>query len=336
MNIVIASGGTLGHLTPILPVVEVLSKEHQVYLITTKKLEFNHKFKKIFYVDAIGRTKNIFKFIKKNLSANSHIKKLFKEIKPDLIIGMGGYISGIVVRLANKNKIKSIIHEQNSVLGLSNKLVVKNVDLLIHSYFNIDYKGKNKLYLPNPRIEESRYKSRLYKKKTKNILITSGTNGARSINEIGIALSNKLSDYNITLITGKKYFEEFKKYKKSNLNIIPFTKNLISFISKADIVISRAGATSISEIIGSKTKAIYIPSPNVTNNHQTKNTSFVINNNLGIVLLEEELSLNKIIDCIKQLENNSDIYINNLNKLSTNNIVNRYIKVINEVLNKNA
>ena len=67
MNIVIASGGTLGHLTPILPVVEELSKKHQVYLITSKKLEFNHKFNEIFYVDAIGRTKNIFKFIKKNM-----------------------------------------------------------------------------------------------------------------------------------------------------------------------------------------------------------------------------------------------------------------------------
>ena len=323
MNIVIASGGTLGHLTPILPIVDVLSKNNNVYLITSKQLEFDHKFKEIYSIDAVGRTKNILKFFKKNISSNIKIKKLLKKIKPNLIIGMGGYISGLVIRLAIKYKIKTIIHEQNSVLGLANKLVAKKVNLLIHSYYDIDYKGENKIYLPNPRIEESNNKSRVYKKKTKNILIISGTNGAKFINELGIKLSKVLNEYNITLITGKKYFDEYILYKQTNLKILPFTKKLIDYICEADIVISRAGATSISEIIGTKTKAIYIPSPNVTNDHQNKNTNYIIQNKLGIVINEKELTITKLINGIKELEVNSDLYINNLSKINSKNIINQ-------------
>ena len=97
MNIIVASGGTLGHLTPILPIVKKLSETYNVYLITSKKLEFNHSFKKIYNIEASGISKNIIKFVNKNLKATKEIRRILKELKPSLIIGMGGYISGLVM-----------------------------------------------------------------------------------------------------------------------------------------------------------------------------------------------------------------------------------------------
>ena len=331
MNIIVASGGTLGHLTPILPVVNKLSNIHNIYLLTSKDLEFDHSFKKIYKINAIGRTKNIVKFISVNIKASKFIKQIINNIKPDLVIGMGGYISGLVVRNGIKNKIHTIIHEQNSVLGLANKLVVKKVDLLIHSYYDINYNGINKKYLPNPRFEEASIKAKLYKKINKQILITSGTNGSKVINEISIELAKRLKEYNFLLVTGKKYYDEYKYINYPNLQIIPSTKNLIQLIAKSEIVISRAGATTISEILGTKTKAIYIPSPNVTNNHQFKNTKFIKENKLGIVLLENELTIDNLLNKINDLENNKLIYETNLNKLNEKDIVNKYIESIYEV-----
>ena len=270
MKIVIASGGTLGHLMPIIPVVKTLRElNYEVILYTSKKLNFDESlFSKIINYKAYGLSKNLYKSIYKNYLVYKEIKRNLKNESPNLIIGMGGYISGITILAGSKLNIKTIIHEQNSVIGTSNKLVLNKVDYLIYSNEYLNVNIKNKLYLPNPRSEVAYNFHKITKRNDKQILIVSGSLGAKTLNEIGIKISKELVDYKVILITGNRYYDEYKKYECKNLKVIPNTKNLIKLICESYLVISRAGATTISEILGSKTVGIYIPSPNVTKNHQ--------------------------------------------------------------------
>lgn len=334
MKIVIASGGTLGHLMPIIPVVKKLRElNYEVILYTSKKLNFDESlFNKIINYKAYGLSKNLYKSIYKNYLVYKEIKRNLKNESPNLIIGMGGYISGITILAGSKINIKTIIHEQNSVIGTSNKLVLNKVDYLIYSNEYLNVNIKNKLYLPNPRSEVAYNFHKITKRNDKQILIVSGSLGAKNLNEIGIKLSKELTIYNVILITGNRYYNEYKKYECNNLKVIPSTKNLIKLICESYLVISRAGATTISEILGSKTVGIYIPSPNVTKNHQYKNCKMLIDNNLGMVINEKDIKDYNIVSYIYKVLNNYELYQNNLNKLKFNNVVNDYIKVIGDIL----
>ena len=334
MKIIIASGGTLGHLMPIIPIVKKFRElNYEIILYTSKKLNFDESlFNKIISYKAYGLSKNLYKSIYKNYLVYKDIKRNLKKDSPTLIIGMGGYISGITIFAGSKLNIKTIIHEQNSVIGTSNKLVLNKVDYLIYSNEYLNVNINNKVFLPNPRSEVAYNFHKITKRNKKQILIVSGSLGAKTLNEIGIRLAKELLDYNIILITGNRYYDEYKRYECNNLKVISSSKNLIKLICESYLVISRAGATTISEIIGSRTVGIYIPSPNVTKNHQFKNTKIIVDNNLGIVINEKDLKDYNIVSYIYKIFNNYEIYKNNLDKLKFNNVVNDYIKVIGDIL----
>ena len=161
-KIIISGGGTLGHILPIIPVIMDIYKQYDLYFIGTKKglekkylenNDYNKYFKKMYFLDMEGiNRKNIFKNIKvlyKYYIIRKQIIKIYETIKPNLIIGMGGYISGVSIKIANSKKIKTIIHEQNATMGLANKLVYKKVNKVLLSY-DID-EIKEKVVIGNPR-----------------------------------------------------------------------------------------------------------------------------------------------------------------------------------------
>ena len=336
MKIIIASGGTLGHLTPILPVVKKLKEMgYQIILYSSKELNFDKNyFNEVKNYKAYGLTKNIYKTVFKNYITYKKLLKDLKQEQPNLLIGMGGYISGLAILAASNQSIKTIIHEQNSVIGTANKLVLKKVNFLIYSNKTLDVKIQNKIYLPNPRSEDASHYQKIYQKQNNQILIVSGSLGAKTLNEIGLILCKQFKEYNFILITGKRYFDDYKNKKMNNLKIIPRTNNLIKLICESKIVISRAGATTISEIIGSNTVGIYIPSPNVTKNHQLKNCNFIQEQHLGLVINEQDIKeYNISSELIKVIENYQE-YQENLNRLEFNNVIEKYIKIIGEVISK--
>lgn len=345
MKIIIASGGTLGHLTPILPIVELLKYEkNEIYLYTSKKqvvnnfYKTNNYFTNITFYETKGINKRIISTIKTNLKAYRQIKKDLGELKPDIVIGMGGYVSGIVIKAAHNLGLKTITYEQNSIIGKANKMCLKYSDKFIYSYENLKIPKKYKTikyYLINPRQEYTREQIKLYHEKYNQILITSGSLGSEKINETIIQVIKNFPEYKFIMVSGERYYKEFSEIKKNNkidnLLVIPSTDNLVKYILESKIIISRAGATTISELIGGNKLAIYIPSPNVTANHQVKNVKFIYDNELGIVLYEKNLSVEELTRLINLLLEHQDAYKRRLEVYNQQKSINKFITIIKEM-----
>ena len=212
MKIVFTGGGTLGHIYPTFPVIKKLKEEgNEVYFIGgTRKNEEellikNKDIDKVYLIDLQGFKRKIslynFITIKKYLKAKKKVKMILDEIKPDIVIGMGGYDSAPVLNVANSRKIKTIIHEQNSVYGLVNRFFKRKVDKVLLSY-DID-NGEKIKHIGNPRTSEfyNKYKDIIDKKTMFNnkILVVGGSLGAKKINDFFIE-THKDNFYVIVII----------------------------------------------------------------------------------------------------------------------------------------
>ena len=340
MNVVITAGGTLGHIMPGLEIAKELSKKHNVIYITSLKDEKYDILKKadylnkVYYINAQGFNKNIIYNIKtiiKVLNSTKDIKQILKQEKIDLAIGMGGYISGIVINVCNRLKIKTIIHEQNKIMGLSNKLVLRKTNKILLTFnTKLPLKYKTKIYqVSNPRLFIN--KPLNISKKDKQILITSGSNGSKFINSLAIELcnSNLLREYRIVIVTGKKYFEEVKnKINKVNVKKIEFVENLLPYLYESSIVITRAGSSTIFEAICMNTILIMIPSPNVANNHQYHNAKEIKELGMGELVEENENTYKNILRTIDNVDLNKQKYITNIINYKNKYTLKRIIDII--------
>ena len=335
MNIAIAAGGSLGHINPGIILGEKLSEKHNVIYITSlkdKRFDVFNNLKSVFYINCQGFNKSILHNIntcRKVIVGFNQIRKIFKKEKIDLVIGMGGYVSGISILTGNILKIKTIIHEQNKVIGRANKWVIKKVDKALLT-FDIDINNVKKYIVSNPTLFTS--KPNTYKER-KRILITSGSNGAEEINDLSVKLINKgyLDKYNITLITGKKYYESVKnKINNKNVEIIPFVSNMNEYIYKSSIIISRAGSSTIFESIALDTVPLLIPSNNVTNNHQYYNSLEITKLGLGEAVNKNENLVDNVLKLIKRIEFDYDKYIYNIRKYKEQYSIESFIDIIEE------
>lgn len=321
-KIVFAGGGTLGHIYPMIPVIEELKKiypEIEIIFIGSKKglenkvLRDNTNITESYFLDIQGFKRrlsmNNFKTVYKYYKSINYCKTLLRKLSPDIVIGMGGYVSGPVVKSASKLKIKTIIHEQNSVMGLANKVLLKKVDLVLLSY-NIPLKNKNYLLVGNPRSSQVYRLSQNYSKGSSvypKVVVVGGSRGAGRINDCILSIGPELKRKKIktTLITGEKYYEEnkekVKKHTNEFLEVIPFSNSIIKLFIDADLVISRSGATTISELMALEKITLFIPSPNVTSNHQYKNAKILEDEMAAKVLLEENLNSYTLIEEIESL-----------------------------------
>ena len=304
-KIMFTGGGTLGHIFPMMPVIEELKKRYPDYQVMffgsktglEKKLLSNHPFiDEAYWLDIEGLKRKLtlqninvlFKYYQAKRKAN----KILQEIRPDVVIGMGGYVSAPVVKEASKLKIATIIHEQNSYLGLANKLLIKKVDKVLLA-FPLPKKIKNSQVIGNPRSSEVIRKAKNYVKSKQNskiLLVVGGSRGAQKINELTLKIvtSLKLQNIKTILITGNKYYNEHKDKLLSLVDdyfeVIPFTNEIIKLINEASVVVSRSGATTLFELMALKKICLLIPSPNVTNNHQLANANYFKDKGCTIVI----------------------------------------------------
>lgn len=350
MVIAFSGGGTLGHIYPAISIAKQYKKKYPqsriIFILTQKEKQYikNLNIKEIdyiYYFDACGLSKNPFKIIKgivKNILVINQIKKILKEELVDVIIGMGGYISTLSIYSGIKLKKKTIIHEQNSIMGIGNKFVEKYVDLVLLTFNNKKVKNKNKIIVGNPRYYDAKNTKTNYFKSNKNILVTSGTLGAKKINDVIIDFLNneESKQYTTTLITGKRYYNDVitKLIPGKHYEVLPFTNDMLNLMNKSGIVISRSGATTMYEILGTTSIGIYIPSPNVIGNHQYYNAKEFDNKSLCLLIEEDNLNSLSLIDAINNIKNNYKRYIynicqyqNTLNKIEITDL-------INEVVNK--
>lgn len=350
-KIIFVGGGTLGHIYPFIPIVNKIKHQYELYFIgTTNGLEKNlidktEGFAKVYYLPMQGFRRSFslynLKTLKMYFQCKRKVKKILDVIKPDLVIGMGGYISGVVINVSIKQKIKTMIHEQNSVLGLSNKLLERKVNMVLLSFPVINkLKNKNVKIVGNPRLSEIYQSYPIRKEEKKLIVVVGGSRGSKQINDTTIASKDKLLNlgYRIVLVTGKKYYEEneisIKKIKEPKFQIIPFTDKLIDFLKQASIVISRSGATTLVELMALSKICLFIPSPNVTNNHQEKNADILVKNECALKILEKDLTVDKLVSLITKLEN-KDLrikFINNMRKLANYHATDDFIFEIEKLL----
>ena len=323
MRVIISAGGTGGHIYPAISIINKIKEMDQsseiLYIGTTDRMERDiipSLGIKYIGIKTNGISKNIIKltkFVTNTLISYNKCKKIMKEFKPDIVIGVGGYVTTPVLLAAHYLKIKILIHEQNSIPGKANLTLSKYADTICISmkssekYFN----HKNVVFTGNPRGEEILKGNKLDKTKlglTKNkklVVITTGSLGSTIINNKIVKLLPKIKDkdYEVLFITGKNNYEELQKEQ--------MPKNVIL---KPDLIVSRAGATIISEITSLGLASILIPSPYVANNHQEINAQDLEKNNAAYVIREKDFDENKFINMMDELLNNDK----KIEKIKTN------------------
>ena len=229
-------------------------------------------------------------------------RKIIKSFKPDVVIGTGGFASGPLLKMANSMNIPTVIQEQNSFPGITNKLLSKKAKIICVAYDNLErFFSKDKMILTgNPvrqdliDIDGKRNEAINYFKldaTKKTLLVLGGSLGARRVNQLIEKELETLLSLNVQVIwqCGKFYLEEYKKYNKNNVQVVAFIERMDLVYAASDIVISRAGASSVSELCIVGKPVIFIPSPNVAEDHQTKNAKSIVDKKGAIMLKESEL-----------------------------------------------
>lgn len=325
MKVVITAGGTGGHIFPALALISKLKEKDKnveiLYIGTTNRMEKDIIPKEgIPYIGiemkGLNR-KNIFKNIdvmKTYLKAVSKAKAELTKFKPDIVIGFGGYISAPVIYAAHKLKIKTIIHEQNSIPGVSNKFLSRYVDKVLVSFKESikDFPNDKTIYTGNPRSEQIKDIEKIdkttlgFKKDKALIIIVMGSLGSltmtKKLKETLPLFKNK--DYQVLLITGKDYYDDYKDIKlSSNVKLVPFVDNLLGLMKDTDLIVTRSGASTIAEITSIGLPAIMVPSPYVTNNHQYVNAKSLEDDGACIILKEENFNKDSLVNLLDKTIN---------------------------------
>ncbi len=287
----------------------------------------------------------------KLLSSLFKASKVVKSFNPHVVIGVGGFASGPTLQAAAKQKIPTLIQEQNSFAGLTNKLLAKKVDTICVAHEGMDrFFPKERIVLTGNPVRkditgslDKRDQALAFFKLApglKTILVIGGSLGARTLNESLLKDFNKIKKAGIQLIwqTGKYYYQDIMNVLQSelsdNIKIYEFLKEMDLAYAAADLVISRAGALSISELCLVKKAAILVPSPNVAEDHQTQNAKALVEKDAAIMVRDVD-AREKLVDQALQLlydEGKQKILKENIGKLAkrdaAENIVDEIIKLI--------
>lgn len=353
MRVVISAGGTGGHIYPAISIINKIKEEEPnsefLYIGTSNRMEkdlipsLGIKYQEI-EVSGLKRkiTMENFKVLYQFLKARNKCKQIIKEFDPNVVIGCGGYVTGPVIWAGKKVGKKTFIHEQNSVVGLSNKYLTKYADKVGVSFKStLDSFPKDKALLTGNPCSEKAINIKPAQKKEFNlseekqlVLIVMGSLGSKTINEKIFSFLNefKNKEYEVMFITGKDYYDTIKNIKvPENVKIVPFINDLPRLMKKTDLMVTRAGASTISEITALNIPAIFIPSPYVTNNHQYINAMDLVKENAALILEEKNLTKDNLINLIDKTLKDKEKYStikNNLQKLGITDSSSRIYKVL--------
>lgn len=331
MKVIVCAGGTGGHIYPAIAIINKIKENDKnseiLYIGTTDRMEkdiipkMGIPYKGI-RMRGLNR-KNIFKNISVFMDyrkAISEASSIIKEFQPDIVVGAGGYITAPVMMAAKNFECKMLIHEQNSYPGVSNRLISKYVDKICISLRKSQeyFKKERVVYTGNPRSEEI-INAKIIPKKDfgldegkKLVVFVMGSLGSITMTEkIKELIPNfKNKNYQVLIVTGKNYYNNYKQINiPNNVILTPFLNNMMNLLKSTDIIVSRAGATTIAEITALGIPAILVPSPYVTNNHQYKNAKELEENGACILITEEEFNSKNIISNIDNLLEDKHKYI---------------------------
>ena len=330
MRVIVSAGGTGGHIYPALAIIEKIKEKEPnsefLYIGTTDRMEHEIIPKEnIPYlgikISGLNRKHLLsnFKVLKNYWKSVRILKKKIKEFHPDIVLGVGGYVTAPVISTAKKLGYKTLIHEQNSIPGVSNKFLSKYADKIgVSLEESIQYFPKEKVFFSgNPRSEIVARVKPISKKtlglseNKKLVLIVMGSLGSTTMNQ---KLKEMLSSfqektYEVIFVTGKGYFEQFKNEKLPlNVKVVPYLEEMLSVLMKTDLIVTRAGASTIAEITAIGLPSIMIPSPYVTHNHQLKNAKALENKNATVIIEEKDFTKEILIQKVDFILNDTIVY----------------------------
>ena len=316
LKVILSGGGTGGHIYPAIAIAKEIEKRYPDSSILFVGASDRMEMQKVpqagyeiigLWISGIQRklTLSNLMFPFKLLSSLFKSRKIIKQIKPDIVIGTGGFASGPLLKVANDANIPTLLQEQNSYPGITNKWLAKKADKICVAYDGLDrfFPGNKIVKTGNPvrqdlieidsKKEEGFHKFNLDSNK-KILLVIGGSLGARRINQLIESELDFITALGIQIIwqCGKLYFEEYKKYNSENVQVLQFIDRMDLAYASADIIISRAGAGSVSELCIVGKPVLFIPSPNVAEDHQTKNARAIVDQQGALMLKETELDQN--------------------------------------------
>lgn len=336
MRVLIAAGGTAGHINPALAIAGALKKaapEAEIHfagrregmeygLVTRAGYPFHH-----IEINGFQRRLNAENIVR-NVVAVWHLalsgprtRRILNEVRPDLVIGCGGYVSGPVVRAAARQGIKTAIHEQNAFPGVTNKLLARDVDVV----FAASADAVEKLGAPDKTLvvgnpvrpellsqDRAAARGRIGAGDRTVILSFGGSLGARRINEVVASLCGweQRTHQNIQHLhaTGSRGVQLFRDLAKQEgfapgpgLVVQEYINNMPELLAAADLVIARSGALTLAELEVMGRASILIPSPNVAENHQYYNAMELQKAGAAVVIEEKDLTAEKLIETVQQL-----------------------------------
>ncbi len=330
LKFIVSGGGTGGHIYPAISIANALKEKYPDCNILFVGAEGKMEMEKvpaagyeIIGLPIRGLQRNLsfenLKFMPRLLKSIRKAKKVIKSFHPDAVIGVGGYASGPLLHVAGKMGIPTLIQEQNSYAGITNKLLAKKAKKICVAYEGMErFFPADKIILTGNPVRNDLLD--IVSKRTdaiaffglnpnrKTILIVGGSLGARTINESVLNALNAISQADVQVIwqTGKYYHQKIKTELKGwdlpYVKVYDFLSRMDLAYAAADLVISRAGAGTISELCLIEKPCLLVPSPNVSEDHQTKNAMALVNKDAAVMVRDAEAIREMIPAALNLLE----------------------------------
>ena len=312
-KLIVSGGGTGGHIYPAISIASLVKLQQKdadiLFIGALGKMEMDKVPKAGFsirglWISGFQRSLSLrnFLFPLKLVVSLLQAFLILKKFKPQVVMGTGGFASGPVLKVAQWLKIKTLIQEQNSFPGITNRLLAKKADKIFVAYNGMEnYFPSSKISITGnpirPIINEGFLNSKKAKSffgldpEKKTLLIIGGSLGAKKINELIASQIKFFKQFSLNILwqCGTMYFEIYKNFSSKNLVVKPFVYDIEELYSSADYIISRAGAGSLSELSCVGKPILLIPSPNVTANHQFHNAMSFAKVNAALVIEEKDL-----------------------------------------------
>ncbi|MCL6218412.1 undecaprenyldiphospho-muramoylpentapeptide beta-N-acetylglucosaminyltransferase [Zunongwangia pacifica] len=362
LRIILSGGGTGGHIYPAIAIADEVKRRYPDAKIKFVGAQDKMEMEKVpqagyeiegLWISGLQRKltlKNLM-FPFKLMSSISKSRRIIKDFRPDVAVGTGGFASGPLLHVANKQEIPTLLQEQNSFPGITNKILAKRANIICAAYDEV------KRFFPQEKVkktgnpvrqdllnidikrEEAQKFFNLDAGK-KTVLVLGGSLGARQVNQLIAEHADRLKAEDIQLIwqCGKLYYEEYKTYTEGTVQVHQFLNKMDLAYAAADVIISRAGAGSVSELCIVGKPVIFIPSPNVAEDHQTKNAMAVTKNNAAITMAETELDdkfENTFFDLLKNESKQKELG-ENIKKMALPNATSSIVDEIEKLIIRKA
>ena len=364
INVLVSGGGTGGHIFPALSIANEIKRRYPDARILFVGAEGRMEMEKVpaagyniigLPVSGFDRKHLLrnFKVVARLLKSMGMAKKILKDFKPDIAIGVGGYASGPMLKAAQKQGISTLLQEQNSYAGVTNKLLAAKADSICVAYEGMErFFPADKIVLTGNPVrrnlldcgatpEQARQAMGVEPNK-KTILIIGGSLGARTINNAIMDGLSKIGEtYNVQVIwqTGKIYDQQCREALQAsgvkNVVQMPFISNMDMAYRAADLVVSRAGASSISELQLLGKAAILVPSPNVAEDHQTKNALALVKHDAAIMVTDADASsqlVDTMLNTVADTEKTASLGMN-VEKMALRNAAEHIVDEVEKIIN---